>query len=171
MKQIRLFLLIALMALTSIGVSAQKFGHLNSRLLLMEMPEIKSADSEIEAYSKQLLSQGETMVSAFETNYQAYVAEANEGKLSALDMQKKEAALRTEQEGIKKFEIDMQNKLVAKKEQLYAPLLDKVKAAIDKVGKDNGYTMIFDTSVAGAIVHAQETEDVMALIKKELGIQ
>lgn len=171
MKKIRPFLLVAMIALTSMTVSAQKFGHLNSRLLLMEMPEIKSADNAIETYSKELLSQGETMVSAFEANYQSYVTDANGGKLSGLDIQKKESALRAEQENIKKYEIEMQNKLVAKKEELYAPLLDKVKAAIDKIGKDNGYTMIFDTSIAGAIVHAQESEDIMALVKQELGIQ
>ena len=66
--------------------------------------------------------------------------------------------------------MEVQNLLGSKKEELYAPLLEKVKNAIDKIGKDNGYTIIFDTSVAGAIVHAQESEDIIEMVKAALGL-
>ena len=171
MKHLKSIILVAIMLISGISLSAQKFGHLNSRLLLMEMPEVKSADSEIEAFQKQLLAKGETMVTAFEANYKAYVEAANGGTLSALAMQEKESQLRTEQQSIQNYEVEVQNKISEKQQQLYAPLLDKVKAAIEKIGKENGYTMIFDTSVAGAIVHAEQSEDILLLVKAELGIQ
>ena len=171
MKNIKhLFFTIAVILLTISTVSAQKFGHLNSRLLLMEMPEIKNADNQIETYQKQLLGKGETMVKAFEANYNAYVNEANGGTLSALEMQKIEAELNTEQSKIREYEIEMQNLIGQKREELYKPLLDRVKTIIEKIGKENGYTMIFDTSVSGAIVHAEQSEDIIDLVKKELGI-
>ena len=42
---------------------------------------------------------------------------------------------------------------------------------MEKIGKEKGYTMIFDTSVAGAIVHAEDSENILALVKAELGLQ
>ena len=171
MKNIKhLFISIAIILLTVPVLSAQKFGHLNSRMLLMEMPEIKNADSEIEAYQKTLLAKGETMVKAFEAKYNDYVALADAGSLSSLEMQKKEADQGTEQNKIREYEVEMQNLLGQKREELYKPLLDKVKLIIEKIGKDNGYTMIFDTSVAGAIVHAEDSDDIIELVKSELGI-
>jgi outer membrane protein len=167
-KHISLALFMALLTLPSLN--AQKFGHLNSRVLLMEMPEIKSADSQLETYQKQLMTKGEGMVKKFEAKYNTYVTAANEGTLSALEMQKKESELKSEQTAIQEYELEMQDLLGKKREQLYKPLLDKVKLAIEKIGKDNGYTMIFDTSVAGAIVHAETSEDIMNLVKKELGL-
>ena len=165
-----LLLVLMLMAGTSAGVMAQKFGHLNSQLLLIEMPEVKSADTQLETYQKQLLTQGEQMVQAFQTKYQAYEAEAQSGKFSPLQLQTKETELQKEYETIQQYEVTIQNKLAEKRGELYQPLLDRVKVAIEKIGKENGYTMIFDTSVAGAIVHAEDSEDIMAMVKAELGM-
>ena len=165
-----LLLAIIMMIGTGAGLQAQKFGHMNSQLLLVEMPEVKSADSQLETYQKQLLAKGEQMVQSFQTKYQAYEQEAQSGKLSPLQMQTKESELQKELEAIQAYEQDVQNKLATKRAELYQPLLDRVKAVIDKIGKENGYTMIFDTSVAGTIVFAEETEDVTAMVKAQLGM-
>ena len=171
MKNLKKILFVGVLALaTIVTVQAQKFGHLNSQLLLTEMPEIKAADAQLENFQKGLLAKGEEMVKAFEANYNNYVTEANSGTLSAIQMQQKESALREEQSSIQQYEQEVQQQLAQKRQELYKPLFDKVKTAIQKIGKEQGYTMIFDTSVAGAIVHAQASEDVMALVKAELGL-
>ena len=51
---------------------------------------------------------------------------------------------------------------------MYKPILDKVKMAIETYGKDNGYTMIFDSS-AGAILHATETDNLINPLKSKIG--
>jgi outer membrane protein len=150
-------------------LNAQKFGYLNSALLLSELPEVKAADSELTAYQKQLVAQGETMVKKFETKYQKYVQEANEGVLSQVQMQQKEGELGQEQQKIQQYEVEVQQKIMKKREELYQPILDKVKLALDAIGKENGYTMIFDAS-NGVILHANESEDVMSLVKAKLKI-
>jgi outer membrane protein len=167
-------ILIALLFVTSIGLqldAQQKFGHLNSSQLLTEMQEIKSANAELETYQKQLMSKGQKMVTDLQTKVQGYKVEYDSGTLSALQAQQVDAEIQKDQEAIRAYEIDMQQKIGNKRETLYKPLLDKVKNAIAKIGKEKGYTMIFDTSVPGAIVHAQITDDVTALVKAELGIQ
>lgn len=168
-RQFKLTTIILAFICTAVAVQAQKFGYLNSALLLSELPEVKAADSDLEAYQKQLMAQGETMVKAFETKYQKYVKEANEGVLSQVQMQQKEGELGQEQQKIQQFEVEVQQKILKKREALYQPILDKVKDALEEIGKENGYTMIFDAS-NGVILHANDSEDVMPLVKAKLNL-
>ena len=162
-------ILLGLMLVMVSSVNAQKFGYINSAELLAEVPAVKSADSELETYQKQLMTTGEEMVKKLEAKFQAYSKEAQEGLLSQVQMQKKEEELGAEQQKIQNFEVEVQNKILAKRETLYKPILDKVKVAIEDVGKENGYTMIFDTST-GTILHADASENVMALVKTKMGM-
>ncbi len=161
--------LVAGLMILGFNASAQKFGYINSAVLLGELPEVKAADSELETYQKQLMSSGESMVKAFETKYNQYAKEAAEGLLSKVQMQEKEGELGLEQQKIQQYEVEVQQKILQKREELYQPILDKVKAAIENVGKDNGYTMIFDSS-GGMLLHANDGDDVMALVKAKLGL-
>ena len=164
-----LTLLVALLAITS-GIS-QKYGYINSTELLIGMPQVKEADSQLEAYQKQLLSKGESMVKAFETEYTKYAQEAQGGQLTGLQMQQREADLGKKQQEIRLYEQEVQQKMITKREELYKPILDKVKAIVEQIGKDGGYTMIFDQAVSGAIVYGTESDNIMSQVKAKLGVQ
>ncbi|MEY4106382.1 MAG: hypothetical protein RL181_724, partial [Bacteroidota bacterium] len=41
---------------------------------------------------------------------------------------------------------------------------------IQEVAKENGFTLVFDTGTFNAILHARDTDDLMPLVKKKLGI-
>lgn len=153
----------------AITMNAQKFGYIDSAALLAELPSVKAADTEISTYQEQLIAQGEQKVKAFETKYQAYVAQANEGTLSKVQMQQKEAELGQEQQEIAALEVEVQNKILKKREEILGPILDSVKKAVEDVGSENGYTMIFDMST-GTILHATDSENVMPLVKAKLGM-
>jgi len=162
-------ILLAVLMISAVSMQAQKFGYVNSAQLLSELPAVKAADSELETYQKQLMSSGESMVKQLETKIQAYAKEAQEGMLSQVQMAKKEEELGAEQRRIQEYEVEVQNKILKKREDLYAPILEKVKVAIENVGKEQGYTMIFDSS-AGTILHAQDSENLMSTVKAKLGI-
>ena len=51
------------------------------------------------------------------------------------------------------------------------PIMDKALNAIKAVGKENGFTYIFDMSQGGILFNADNTEDVLPLVKKKLGLQ
>ncbi len=163
------FLGIIFMALTTINVNAQKFGYINTQELLANMSEMKLADNQVQALQNELIAKGEEMVIKFEADYKAYMNEANGGTLSKVQMQQKEEVLVGKQDEIKKYEADIQQKIGLKREELYKPVLDKVKAEIEKLGKEGGYTMIFDSS-AGMILHAAESENLMPILKTKLGV-
>jgi outer membrane protein len=50
-------------------------------------------------------------------------------------------------------------------------LLDRVQQAINEVGKEGGYNMIFDTSVFNTILFAMDSNDIEPLVKAKLGIE
>lgn len=163
------FILGGLFICLAFTMQAQKFGYIDSALLLAELPDVKAADNQITTLQTQLTKQGEEKVKAFQGKYQAYVQQANEGTLSKVQMQQKEEELNAEQQQIAQLEYEMQNKLLKKREELLSPILDKVKKAVEDVGAENGYTMIFDTST-GTILHANDADNVMSLVKAKLGM-
>jgi len=54
---------------------------------------------------------------------------------------------------------------------LFAPVLKKANEAIQKIGKEQGFTYIFDVS-SGTLpfINVDQSVDVMPIAKKELGI-
>lgn len=148
---------------------AQKFGYINSAQLLAELPEIKAADDQLQVYQNGLITKGQEMMKTLETNYQAYMAEAQSGSLSQVQQQQKEGELGQQQQEIQNYEYEVQNKIAVKREELYAPILEKVRKVIEEIGQEGGYTMIFDAS-AGGLLSADEGDDMLSLVKTKLGI-
>jgi len=151
------------------GVNAQKYGHINSNAIIAAFPEVKTADATLESYSTQLIEKGQSMMKDYETSYQAYMTKANGGEISQLQMQQEETKLGQKQQEIQQYEVEVKDLVAKKKQEVYQPILDKIQVAINEVGKENGYTMIFDAGSTG-MVFALETEDIMALVKTKLGI-
>ena len=75
-------LLIAFCIGTSLSLSAQKFGYINSQTLLSELPEVKAADAEIQALQTQLEKKGQMMVQELETKYKELQKREASGEIS-----------------------------------------------------------------------------------------
>jgi len=163
-------LTLAFLILLGLQLNAQKYGYVNSSQLLVNLPEVKTADSSLEAYQKQLITKGEEMVKSFETEYRAYLTKVDSGELSQIDMQQKEGKLAQDQQAIQAYEVEVQNNLAAKKQELYQPILARVQEIVDAYGKEQGYSMIFDASIGG-ILFADTADDLMPVLKTKLGIQ
>ncbi|MCB0659768.1 MAG: OmpH family outer membrane protein [Saprospiraceae bacterium] len=148
-------------------IHAQKFGYVNTQELISGLASVKLAENELNSLKNELMIKGEEMVKKFEVEYTAYMNEANAGSLSKVEMQKKEEALIAKRDEIQKYEAQMQEKMVAKRDELYQPILDKIKMVIEQIGKEGGYTMIFDTG-AGALLHADPAENMLETIKARL---
>lgn len=164
------FFFLLVMVSASTMMFGQKFGFVNTQELLLSLPEIKAADNTLETHQKMLITQGQTKVQEFEAEYKKYGEDAQKGILSQVQIQAKEAELMKKQEEIQKFEVQVQQDLGKKKEELYKPILDKVSELIKTYGKENGYTMIFDSSV-GSILHAADSDNLLAPLKLKLGVK
>lgn len=161
-------LALSLTVLTAYPQKVQKFGHINSADLLEKMPEVTAADTQLESYQKQLSEQNDAMVN----EYKAKLAEFQSGQASLNEVKKEVMVqeLTDLEERISNFQQAATDKLSAKKEELYSPILEKAKKAIQDVAKENGYTYVFDTSV-GILIEFPASDDMMELVKKKLNIQ
>ena len=149
-------------------VSAQKYGHLNFGNLLSSLDETQAADSTLANYQDQLVAKGEEMAKKWQQKAQAFAQKAQAGELPPVKQQEQQQKLEEERAKILEYEQDVSKKVQQRRKELLEPIIAKVEAAIDDVAKENGYVMIFDTSVFNAILFAEESDDVMELVKAKL---
>jgi len=154
----------------SLAAFAQKVGHVNTGALLEEMAEVKSANSSMEAYQKQLVAKGQQMVQSLQTDYNAFVAEVQKQTMAPKVQQEKQAVLQKQQQEIQAYEQEVQNKIGQKREELLKPILARVDQAIKEIGKEGNFLFIFDVSIPNTILFAEETLDVTADVKSKLGM-
>jgi len=168
-KLTKVVLIIFLASLTTVSFAQkkQKFGHIDSNELLKLMPGRDSAIAKIQAYSKTLENQLKGMQSELETKYQTYLA--NESNMTDLIKQTNQKELQDIQARIEAFQQSAQDDLENKQNELLKPIIDKAKVAIEKVGRDNQYTYIFDAGM-GVLLYSDPTEDILPMVKKELGL-
>lgn len=151
-------------------LKAQKFGHINSAVIIQNHPLVGTANTELEAFQKSQYDPFEVKTKDFEAKYQAFVTEANSGTLSQVATQNKQMELQTMQDSLASEEQQIKFKIMQKREALLQPILTQVDSVIQILGKEGNYTMIFDTSVSGALLFAEDandlTDEVQARLKK-----
>lgn len=167
MNKLILFCLVAFLAGTQ-QINAQKFGHVNSAQIIQDHPLIRPANAQLENFQKSLLDPLDLKAKAFEAKYHAFLEEANNGNLSQVASQNKQAELQTQQDSLATEEQQIKFKVMQKREELLQPILTEVDSIIQVVGKEGNYTMIFDTSVSGALLFADDGNDLTEAVKARL---
>lgn len=165
-KAIKLTLALALM-LSASSLFAQKFGRINSQEILMAMPETKEMETNMQAFAKDLQDNLETITVEFNQKYLDF--QKNFESYSDAVKQLKQKELQELQNRREEFEQVAQQEYQKKQQELLTPIIEKAKAAIDKVAKENGYLAIFET---GSLASYDETglTDLAPQVRQELGI-
>jgi len=132
------------------------------------MPETKLADSTLQKFGTSLESQLKTMTG----EYQGKVSDfrANEATMSDPVKEAKAREINDLEQRIQEFQESAQQSLQKKKEEIYTPIIKKAEDAIKGIAKEKSYSYIFDTSV-GVVLYAQESDDIMPLVKTKLGLK
>ena len=157
-----------LITLASSGF-AQKFGYCNSAAILVELPEVKQADSDLKAFQTQLTKKGQAMVKDLQDKAAELDRKQKQGLIAPKDLEVQSAALKAEEEKIGQYEQEMYQKLSEKRETLYKPISEKVNKAMKDVATENGYLMVFDLSTQ-ILLYADEKLDITNLVKTKLGL-
>lgn len=166
-------LVLFFVAMFAIGTSAfaqktMKFGHINSSDLMQIMPGRDSAQTAFQSEVTEL----EGALTAMQEELQKKYAEYQERREQMTDLIRstKEQELNDLSQRIQTYQQNAQQKLEEKQKELLQPIIDRAKQAIADVAKENGYSYVFDTS-AGALLYQPESDDIMALVKKKLGLK
>lgn len=167
MKRFLLSLLLVAMAFAT--GAAQKYGHVNFGNLLAQMPTTASAEAKLTAFNEKQIADGEAMVKKLEEEFLA--VQKDQENIPPVKLREYEAKFKAEQDRILKYEQNISVDLEKKRQELLGPIIQRAREAIDAVAKENGYDMIFDSSLFNALLFTEETTDLLPLVKQKLGIE
>lgn len=168
---IRLLTLVVLAGLISSHLLAQKIAIVDVTALLEDMAEYKAAQAEIDkaaALWRQEISKEQDVIKSMYNKYQAeQVLLSDEAKRKREDeIMEKEAQVRELQR--QKFGPD--GELFTRRQQLIAPIQQKVFAALEAVAEERGYDIIFDKSGSAGLLFVnpdfEKTEEVRKKLEK-----
>ena len=120
--------ILMLMLFAPLATFAQKFGHVDTQSIIQSLPDFSRANGEIEAIGKQY----ENELKASQDELQR-LAEDYDKKKSSMNATQQQA-----QQNQQEFQKAQQEKL--------QPIFNKVRQAIETVGKSGGYVYIMETA-------------------------
>ncbi len=163
MKKILLMLALVL----PLAVSAQKFGHINTQEVFALMPELNKVKAQMDT----LQSNYESQIANMQEEYQKKVADYQKTATTLTDgvKQFRQQEIAEMEQRIQLFYQTAQQDIQKKQQEYLAPLHQKLSTAIQEVGKENGFTYIFDS--AALTFAAPDATDVAPLVKTKLGIK
>ncbi|MBQ3260125.1 MAG: OmpH family outer membrane protein [Alistipes sp.] len=169
MKKVIKLALVLVCVMCSTSLYAQKFARINLQKVISAMPEIKTLQSDIESFAKELGEQLEVM--QVEYNNKVADFQKNSATMNESVRNLKEKELYDLQQRIGEFQQIAQQDIEKKQMELYQPIHVKASEAVKKVASAAGYTAVFDTSMnALAYVDESSVVDIEAAVCTELGI-
>ena len=168
MKQLKSLLIAAILFIgVSQTVSAQaKVAHINVQELMSTMPDMKSANTQLEKIQKTYDTEYRTMVQEYQTKIEKYEKEAP--TVGDAMNQTRQKEVQDMADRIQQYQQTAQKELQQKQEDILKPILEKARLAIQKVAKAKGYQYVLDSSIGSGVLMA-EGPDLLADVKKELG--
>lgn len=159
-----------------VGTSAfgqVKIGYTNIELILNYMPEMRSVDQGLQTFQKKLAEKLKVKEDYATQKLQEYQELAQANRLSPADKETREKELMKLDQELQKEAGEAEFDLMAKRQELMGPVLEKLQKAIDDVAEGEGYTVILNqTTSAGVstILYGPEEDDVTERVMTKLGI-
>jgi outer membrane protein len=168
---LKLLVITALIAFPSLSFAqkALKFGHFNSQEIIQGMPERDSAQVKLQKLQKTLEDQLEVMQVEYNNKLQEYLKQKD--GYTELIRKTKEEELGQYQQRTQQFQENASQELRQKQEEFMQPIADKIKKAVNDLGKDNGFIYIFDLASNAIQYHSADSQDITPLLKTKLGIK
>ncbi|OQD43813.1 OmpH family outer membrane protein [Croceivirga radicis] len=158
---------LVLMVATTGFVNAQsKVAHIDVNKLLSEMPEMKAAQSELKKLQETYKAQLEGSMTELRNKYTQYSNEA--ASKSKEENDKRAVELQGFEKNIQEAEAAAMQEMQQKQAELFAPISEKAKKAIEKVAAAQGFDYVIDASQGGGLIVAKG-KDLLPSVKQELG--
>lgn len=170
MKKIKNLIFLILLVFVVGFVNAQtKVAHINSQELISIMPEMELAKAEFSKLQKSLSDDIQNLINNYRKKADQYSDETpsktkaeNENRINELDDLKAQ---------IQKAQISAEKEAEEKYIELTEPIKEKALSAIQKVGREKGFSVILDsTNESVFLLKDSVLTDLMEAVKEELGI-
>jgi outer membrane protein len=165
MKNTKTLLIAALLLFaTSQTTNAQaKTAHVDVSEIVTKMPAMLDAQKQLETLSKTYDTEYKKMADEFQAKLKKYDSESATVTESVNSDRQKEVA--DMQKRIQDYGQNAQKELETKQQEITKPIYDKVRAAIQKVGKAKGFQYVLD----GSTLLLSDGPNLTIDVKKDLG--
>ena len=164
-KQIKTLVITAMLFVvgTQITNAQAKVAHVDVSELMSKMPAMLDAQKQLEKLSGTYDGEYKTMVDEYQSKLKKYEQEATTVTDAVNETRSKE--VQDMQKRIQDFGQNAQKELQTKQEEITKPIYEKVRAAIQKVGKAKGFQNVLD----GSTLLLADGPNLTLDVKKELG--
>ena len=165
MKRLKSLLIAAVLFLgANNSIQAQaKMAHVDVNEIISKMPAMLDAQKQLEKLSATYDTDYKTMAEEYQNKIKKYDQEAS--TVTDVVNQTRQTEVQDLVKRITDYRENAQKELQKKESDMVKPLMDKVKAAIQKVGKSKGYQYVLNA----ADLLLTDGPDLTADVKKELG--
>jgi outer membrane protein len=164
------FIIMTLILPMSIWAQSFKFAHLSSQDILVVMPEVIKAQSELQSLEKKYSDEIQRTSDEFQKKYQEFLQARD--SLPQNISERRQRELQDMSQRSQQFQEDAQQIMLQKQQELMAPIYQKLDNAIKTVGEAQNVIYIFDISrTAIPYINTTQSIDVTSLVKTELGIK
>jgi len=148
----------------SSSIQAQaKLAHVDVSELMAKMPAMLEAQKQLEKLSGTYDAEYKTMVEEYQSKLKKYEQEATTVTDAVNETRSKE--VQDMQKRIVDYRDNAQKELQQKEGDIVKPIMEKVKASIQKVGKAKGYQYVLNSE--GLLLN--DGPNITADVKKDLG--
>ena len=168
MKQVKQIVvaLLLLVATTSFVNAQSKVAHIDVTQLLSAMPEMKSAEAELKKLQETYNADIQASMTELRNKFTQYQNEA--AAKSKEENDKRAVELQGYEKNIGEAQQAAQQEFQKKQAELFAPISEKAKTAIEKVAAAQGFDYVIDAQAGGGLIVAKG-KDLLPDVKKQLG--
>lgn len=169
MKQFKTLLIAVALTLgaTSFANAQSKVAHIATQELVEQMPDFKSAMTQLEKLEKTYDTQIKEMVTEAQATMKRYDAEAN--TKTDEENAKRMTELQQTQRSIGEYRQTALQELEKKRIELIKPIMEKAHKTIQEVARAKDYDYVLDSSTGSGVLMA-DGYNLMPDVKKALGI-
>ncbi|WP_288919144.1 OmpH family outer membrane protein [uncultured Prevotella sp.] len=163
-------LILALMLMTVMTMSAQKFALIDMEYILKNVPAYERANEQLNQVSKKWQAEVEALNTEASTLYKNY---QNEVVFLSQEQkkQRQDDILAKEKEAseLKKKYFGPEGELFKKREALMTPIQDEIYNAVKDIADQRGYSLVVDRSANAGIVFGSPKIDISNEVLQKLG--
>lgn len=168
---IKKILMLVLLA-APLSLAAQKYAHFDYTAVMQAMPEVKTAQTELEAIGKQYSDELQNMQKELEAKYQKFQNEVNDQTPENIRTRRMQE-IQDMQQRLEQANQDNQRAFNEAQQKKMQPIIQKVLDAVNAVAREGNYVYIIDTTAsqaAGVFINQNLSENVTKKVMDKLGI-
>ena len=163
-------LFIAVMLVSALGMSAQKFALVDMEYILKNIPAYQRANEQLSQVAKKWHAEVDAMGTEVQTLYKNY---QNESVFLSQEQKKarQEAILAKEKEAseLKKKYFGPEGELFKKRTSLMTPIQEEIYNAVKDISELRGYSLVLDRASDTGIIFASPKVDISNEVLTKLG--